>query len=178
MVPRPVHTNVIGSKWVFKTKLKEDGTLERYKAYLVAQGFTQVHGIDYKKTFSPVIKITIIRLILSIAVSSNWSLRQLDVKNAFLHGHLKKIVYMEQPPGFKDPQLPHFVCKLNKSLYGLKQAPRAWFDRLSHFLLQFGFICSIADSSLFVFKNFSRTILMLIYVEDIVLTGNNNQVIQ
>ena len=102
MVPRPIHINVIGSKWVFKTKLKEDGNLDWYKARLVAQGFTQVHGVDYKETFSPVIKVTTIRLILSVAISSNWSLRQLDVKNAFLYGHLKGTVYMEQPPGFKD----------------------------------------------------------------------------
>ena len=107
---------------MFKTKLKEDGTLDRYKACLVAQGFTQVHGIDYKETFSPVIKVITIRLILSIVVSSNWSLRQLDVKNAFLHGDLKEAIYMKPPLGLLSSPTS-VMYKLRKSLYGLKQAP-------------------------------------------------------
>ncbi|KAH9669465.1 retrovirus-related pol polyprotein from transposon RE1 [Citrus sinensis] len=173
LVPRPVNTNIVGSKWVYRTKFKEDGSIDKYKARLVAQGYTQIPGLDFEETFSPVIKPTTIRLIFSLAVTLNWTMRQLDVKNAFLHGFLKETIFMEQPPGFSNPLYPDYVCKLNKSLYGLKQAPRAWFDRLSHYLLQLGFICSKADSSLFIFHNNDSLILMLIYVDDIVVIGNN-----
>ncbi|WKA12942.1 hypothetical protein VitviT2T_030284 [Vitis vinifera] len=131
LVPRPPTANIVGSKWVFKTKMKEDGTIDRYKARLVAQGFSQIPSLDFGEIFNPVIKHIMIKLILSLAVALGWTMRQLDVKNAFLHGFLKEEVFMEQPPGFINEDLPNHVCKLNCSLYGLKQAPRAWFDRLS-----------------------------------------------
>lgn len=107
--------NVVSCKWVFRLKYKADGTVERHKARLVAKGFKQQAGIDYHETFSPVIKITTVRLLLSLAVSCRWTIRQLDVSNAFLHGHLDETVFMEQPPGFTHPHLPHYVCKLHKS---------------------------------------------------------------
>ena len=125
LVPRPPTTNIVGSKWVFKTKLKEDGTIDRYKARLVARGFSQIPGLDFGETFSPVIKHTTIRMIFSLAVTLGWKMRQLDVKNAFLHGFLKEEVFMEQPLGFINEDLPNHVYKLNRSLYGLKQVPRA-----------------------------------------------------
>ncbi|CAL2277595.1 unnamed protein product [Prunus armeniaca] len=115
------------------------GSLEPYKACLVTKGFHQQPGIDYTETFSPVVKLATIRTILSLAVSRRWSLGQLDVKNAFLHGFLNENVYRTQPLGFVDLARPHYVCKLHKALYGLKQAPRAWFHRISTFLLSFGF---------------------------------------
>jgi hypothetical protein len=92
----------------------------------VAKGYMQRYGIDYEDTFSPVVKIATIRLVLSTAVSRGWCLRQLDVQNAFLHGILEEDVYMRQPPGFEDESKLHYVCKLDKALYGLKQTPRAW----------------------------------------------------
>jgi hypothetical protein len=98
LVPRPKGKNIIGSKWVYKVKRKADGTVDRYKARVVAKGFKQRYGIDYEDTFSPVVKAAMIRLILSIAVSKGWTLRQLDVQNAFLHGILEEEVYMSQPP--------------------------------------------------------------------------------
>uniref|UniRef100_A0A2N9I3R3 Reverse transcriptase Ty1/copia-type domain-containing protein n=1 Tax=Fagus sylvatica TaxID=28930 RepID=A0A2N9I3R3_FAGSY len=172
LVPRKDDMNVVGSRWVFKTKLKSDGSIERFKARLVAQGYTQSLGVDFFETFSPVIKPPTIRLVLSLALIHGWSLRQLDVKNAFLHGTLKEVVYMEQPPGFSSSIFPNHVCRLHKALYGLKQAPRAWFDRFSSFLLRLGFTCSTADSSLFIFRSEDSILLLLVYVDDIIVTSN------
>ena len=116
---------MVGCKWVYKLKLHSDGTNASYKANLVVKGFHQQAGIDYTEIFSPIVKPATVRLVLSIAVSFNWSLWQLDVSNAFLHGFLREEVYMEQPLGYVDHQFSNHVCRLHKSLYGLKQAPRA-----------------------------------------------------
>jgi histone deacetylase 1/2 len=147
LVPRPKGKNIIGCKWVYKIKRKADGTIDRYKARLVAKGFKQRYGIDYEDTFSPIVKAAIIRLVLSIAVTRGWSLRQLYVQNAFLHGVLDEEVYMYQPPGYTDKSHPSYVCKLDKAIYGLKQAPRAWYARLCNKLMKFGFLSSKADTS-------------------------------
>jgi histone deacetylase 1/2 len=138
LVPPEKGRNLIDSKWVYKIKRKSDGSLDRYKARLVAKGFKQRYGIDYEDTFSPVVKPATIRIVLSIAVSRGWSLRQLDVQNAFLHGVPEEEVYMKQPPGYEDQSLPNYVCKLDKALYGLKQAPRAWYSKLSAKLRDMG----------------------------------------
>lgn len=105
---------------MFKTKLKSYGTIDRYKARLVAKGYSQLEGIDFEETFSPVVKATTIRIVLSVAITLHWSVKQLEVKNAFLDGYLQEEVYMSQPPGFVDPQFPDHVCLLKKALYGLK----------------------------------------------------------
>lgn len=165
--PRPGQ-NVIDCKWVYKVKRLADASIDRYKARLVAKGFKQRYGLDYEDTFSPVVKAATIRLVLSLAVSNNWSICQLDIQNVFLHGVLEEDVFMRQPPGFEDRQLPHYVCKLDKSLYGLKQAPRAWYSRLSTKLQQLGFHASKADTSLFFFRQGDVTIYFLVYVDDII----------
>jgi hypothetical protein len=119
LVPPIKGRNIIDSKWVSKIKRKADGTLDKYKAHLVAKGYKQRYKIDYEDTFSPVIKMSTIRAILSIVVSKGCSLRQLDVQNAFLHGVLEEEVYMKQPPRYDDKTRPGYVCKLDKDLYGL-----------------------------------------------------------
>jgi histone deacetylase 1/2 len=169
--------NVIDCKWVYRIKKRADGTVDRYKARLVAKGYKQRYGIDYEDTFSPVVKAATIRIVLAVSVSRGWSLRQLDVKNAFLHGVLDEQVYMRQPPGFEDPRFPHYLCKLDKALYGLKQAPRAWFSRLSSKLHMLGFASSKADTSLFIYHKADITIFLLIYVDDIIVTSSSDKAI-
>ena len=122
LVPRPPDTNVVTGKWLFRHKLTLDGSLDRYKARWVLRGFTQRLEVDYDETFSPVVKFATVRAVLSLALSRNWAIHQLDVKNAFLHGTPTKTVYCSQPTGFVDTAQPDRVCRLNRSLYGLKQA--------------------------------------------------------
>jgi histone deacetylase 1/2 len=164
LVPPRKVINVIDCNWVWKIKYKAYGSLDKYKGRLVAKGFKQRYGIDYEDTFSPVIKMSTIIIILSIAVSKGWSMRQLDVQNAFLHGILDE-VYMRQPPGYVDKTRPNYVCKLDKALYGLKQAPRAWYARLSTKLIALGFHASKADTSLFYFNKGSIIVFVLVYVD-------------
>lgn len=141
----------------------------------MAKGFHQQPGIGLKETFSPVIRPTTIRVVLSLAVTFQWPLRQLDVHNAFFNGFLNEEVYMSQPPVFVDPQHPTHICKLDKALYGLKQVPRAWYYCLSSFILQHGFTNSRNDTSL-IFKLTGKTILLLlIYVNDIIINGSSTQ---
>lgn len=174
LVPPPSHGNVIGCQWIYKIKHNSDGSVARYKARLVANGIQQSEGMDYNETFSPVIKQPTIRVVLSLAVHHHWKLKQLDVSNAFLHGLLEEEVVMRQPRGYRDSAHFNFVCKLQKALYGLKQAPRAWFGMFSGCLLQLGFIPSSTDSSLFILKNGTDITLVLVYVDDIVMTGSND----
>jgi hypothetical protein len=162
---------------VFKIKQKPYGSVDRFKASLVAKGFDQKCGIDYHETFSPVIKPATIRLLLILAVQFNCELRQLDGSNAFLHGFLDEEVYMEQPPRFIDKSCPDFVYHLHKSIYGLKQAPRAWFTWLAQALLNLGFLASQVDSSLFIYHQGSIHIFILVYVDDIIITGNHHATI-
>jgi histone deacetylase 1/2 len=178
LVPPSRGRNLIDCKWVFKIKRRADGEIDRYKARLVAKGFKQRYGIDYEDTFSPVVKIATVRLVLSIAVTRGWCLRQLDVQNTFLHGVLEEEVYMRQPPGFEDSRYPSFVCKLKKAIYGLKQAPRAWYSRLSSKLVSLGFVPSKSDTSLFIYRNKGVDIYMLIYVDDIIVTSSSQDAVK
>ncbi|KAJ4753844.1 polyprotein [Rhynchospora pubera] len=177
LVPPPLDQAIIGCKWVYRIKRRSDGTIDRYKARLVAKGFLQQEGVDFFDTFSPVVRPTTIRVILSLAVSHKWSIRQLDVNNAFLHGDLKERVFMSQPPGFIDPTRPDHVCLLSKSLYGLKQSPRAWFQKLSSTLFALGFLESQYDPSLFISHAHNHLTMILVYVDDILITGTNPSLI-
>ncbi|KAD3338662.1 hypothetical protein E3N88_34183 [Mikania micrantha] len=175
LVPRNNQMNVVRSMWIFKHKLNSNGSLERYKARLVCDGSSQQVGIDCGDTFSPVVKPATIRTVLSIAISHSWSIHQLDVKNAFLHGDLRETVYMHQPPGFHDKAFPNHVCLLKKSLYGLKQAPRAWYQRFTDYVSTIGFQHSKSDHSLFIYKNGSNIAYILLYVDDIILITSTQE---
>lgn len=170
--------NVVGCRWVFTIKYHPDGTIDKYKARIVAKGFHQQQGVDYKDTFSPVIKSTTIRVVLGLAVNRDWPVRQIDVNTAFLQGRLNETVFMSQPPGFTDPARPHHVCRLNKAIYGLKQAPRAWYSELRSFLLQSGFHNSLSDTSLFILRHQGKFIYVLVYVDDILVTGSDSLLVQ
>ncbi|KAK1601808.1 hypothetical protein QYE76_048279 [Lolium multiflorum] len=172
LVPPVSGVNLIDSRWVFKMKLHADGSIERYKARLVAKGYKQRYGLDYDEIFSPVVKPATIRLLLAMALSRRWHLRQLDIQNAFLNGFLDEEVYMRQPPGFIDSEKPGHYCKLVRSLYGLKQAPRAWHARLSSVLGSLGFSPSVTDTSLFVLRRSDITVYLLVYVDDIIVLGS------
>lgn len=177
LVPFNPTMNVVGCKWVYRIKQNPDGTVNRYKARLVAKGFHQQPGIDFVDTFSPVVKHTTIRVILTLAVTYGWVIQQLDVECAFLHGDLQETVYMAQPPGYIDPAAPHSVCLMHKSIYGLRQAPRAWFEKFTARLEDIGFSTTISDPSLFIYNHGSTVVYLLLYIDDIILTGNDSTAI-
>ncbi|RVW83799.1 Retrovirus-related Pol polyprotein from transposon TNT 1-94 [Vitis vinifera] len=166
----------VGCKWIFTVKYKADGNVDRYKARLVAKGFTQSYGIDYQETFAPVAKLNTVHVLLSLAANLDWSLHQLDVKNAFLNGDLEEEVYMDIPAGLETTSNFNKVCRLRKSLYGLKQSPRAWFERFTKVVKGYGFVQCQSDHTLFV-KHFpeGKLAIIIVYVDDIILTGDHEE---
>ena len=173
LVPRPDGENIIGTRWVFRNKLNEDGQVVRNKARLVAQGYKQEEGIDYDESFAPVARLEAIRIFLAFASFKNFKVYQMDVKSAFLNGILNEEVYVEQPPGFQDHTVPNSVFKLDKALYGLKQAPRAWYETLTKFLFEHDFIVGSVDKTLFKFTKDTHILLVQIYVDDIIFGSTN-----
>ena len=174
LVRLPKGKKPVGCRWVYTIKCNSDGTLERYKARLVARGYTQTYGIDYLETFAPVAKMNSIRILISLAVNLDWELHQYDIKNAFLYGELKEEIYMDVPPGYASDATHGKVCRLKKSLYGLKQSPRAWFGRFTRALKNLGYHQCNGDHTLFFQHPCSGGVVVLIvYVDDIIITGNN-----
>jgi transposase InsO family protein len=173
LVERPKQ-NVIGTKWVFRNKQDEHGVVTRNKARLVAQGFTQIEGLDFGETYAHVARIESIRILLTFATHHDFKLYQIDVKSAFLNGPISELVYVEQPPGFEDSKFPNHVYTLHEVLYGLKQTPRAWYECLKDFLLRKGFEIGKADPTLFTRKVDKEIFVCQIYVDDI-LFGSTNQ---
>ncbi|KAG9459176.1 hypothetical protein H6P81_003684 [Aristolochia fimbriata] len=166
--------NVIGTKWVFKNKTDEEGNVIRNKTKLVAQGYTQVEGIDFDETFAPVARLESIRLLLATTSMMKIKLHQMDVKSAFLNGYLNEEVYVELPKGFEDPHKPDCVYRLTKALYGLKQAPRAWYERLTQCLCSKGFTRGGVDKTLFIKREDQKLTLAQIYVDDIVFGSTSD----
>ena len=175
ILKRPRGKNIVDCKWIFTPKYKANGSLQRHKARLVAKGYTQTYGVDYQETFAPVAKMNTVRILLSLAAHYNSQLVQYDVKNAFLHGDLDEEIYMNIPPGFKG-NTSNKVCKLKKALYGLKQSPRAWFERFSKVMKEFGYKQSQGNHTLFIQHSVvGGVIAFLVYVNDIIVTGNDER---
>ncbi|GKB49275.1 zinc finger, CCHC-type containing protein [Tanacetum coccineum] len=164
----------LGCKWIFKRKLKVDGTIEKFKARLVIQGFKQKSGIDYFDTYAPVARISTIRLLIAMTSIHNLIIHQMDVKTAFLNGDLDEEVYMNQPQGFIMPGNENKVCKLIKSLYGLKQAPKQWHQKFDEVVLSNGYLLNQADKC--VYSKFDETgkgVIICLYVDDMLIFGTN-----
>lgn len=178
LVDPPEGIKVIGVKWVFKTKLNENGEVDKFKARLVAKGYHQKQGVDFHEVFAPVARWDTVRVILSIAAEKGWNVFQLDVKSAFLHGELMEEVYVEQPKGFVVNGEEEKVYKLKKALYGLKQAPRAWYSRIEKFFLQEGFEKCYCEHTLFVKKEKESCLIVSLYVDDLIYTGNSTEMLQ
>jgi hypothetical protein len=170
-VPRPKEKIVVSSKWIYKIKHSTDGSIEKYKARFVARGFSQKEEIDYEETFTPAARYTSIRAILAIAIVKKWKVHQMDVKTTFLNGVIEE-VYVEQPQGFETHDSQTHVCRLKKASYGLKQAPRAWYARIDNFLMSLGFTKSKADSNLYFKVVDGGPMILLLYVDDLFLTGD------
>jgi histone deacetylase 1/2 len=172
LVPRPAKRKIIKSKWVFKIESRPDQSIQKLKARLVAMGYSQVQGLDYDEVFSPTLRLETLRLIFSLLASRNWKGRQVDFKTAFLNGHLDTPIYMEQPPGFEDPQHPDWVCEVSRSLYGLKQSPRQWNVELHKALLNLGLTNSAYDPTLY-FKIQSGQLIgaLTTHVDDLAIVG-------
>jgi hypothetical protein len=179
LVELPEGKTPIGCKWLYKPKINADGSVEKFKARLVAKGYSQQEGIDFDDTFAPVAKLNTIRMLISLATKHKWKLHQLDVKSAFLNGELKEEIYLVQPPGFVKKGQEHLVCKLHKALYGLKQAPRSWYEKIDSFFIQHGFHRSLNDPNLYTKINKQRQIILIsLYVDDMIITGNANNLIK
>jgi len=172
-VPRPPGKNIISSKWVFRIKRKADGSIEKYKARLVARGFTQIYGIDYSSMYSPVAKLTSIRFVLAMAARCDWDIDTFDFNGAYLNGQLEPTeeLYMESPPGSDTDDST--VKRLRKSLYGLKQAGRRWYDTLLRALRTLGFRITDADPGVFYAHTPSGFLVLTIHVDDCILTGTS-----
>ncbi|GJX32541.1 retrovirus-related pol polyprotein from transposon TNT 1-94 [Tanacetum coccineum] len=168
LVPQPKNMTIIGTKWVFKNKLNENGVVSRNKARLVAQGYNQQEGIDYHETYAPVARLESIRILLAYACVLDFKLFQMNVTSANLHGFINEEVYVAQPSGFIVFEKPNRVYKLKKALYGLKQAPKAWYDRLKAFLIKHEYKIGMVDNTLFTKKKSSNLIIVQIYVDDII----------
>ena len=173
LIDQPDEVRPIGCKWIYKRKRDHMGKVQTYKARLVAKGYTQVEGVDYEETFSPVAMIKSIRILLSIATFYNYEIWQMDVKTAFLNGNLEENIYMVQPEGFIEQGQEQKVCKLNRSIYGLKQASRSWNMRFDTAVKSYGFEQNVDEPCVYKRIINSTVAFLVLYVDDILLIGNN-----
>ncbi|CAL8994830.1 unnamed protein product, partial [Prunus brigantina] len=176
LVNIPTEKPVIGVKWVYKTKLNLDGSIQKHKARLVVKGYAQKPGIDFNETFAPVARVDTIRTLIALAAQKEWKLYQLDVKFAFLNGVLKEEVYVDQPDRFLIGHSEDKVYRLKKALYGLKQAPRAWYEEINSYLIDCGYVISTSEATLYCkTKENSGTLIVSIYVDDLMYTGSSGE---
>ena len=178
LVKLPADKKVVGSKWVYKVKTGADGSVQRYKARLVAQGFTQKYGTDFDETFCPVVRQESLRLLMALSVQHGLTLHQFDVTTAFLNGTLDEEVYMQQPQGFTCQGKEELVCKLKKSIYGLKQSPRCWNSTLDAYLKKLGFVQTASDPCIYYQKTDKDIVYIGVYVDDIILAGRDEKRLQ
>jgi hypothetical protein len=169
---------VIGTKWVFLNKLNEDGKVTRNKARLVCKGYTQVEGIEFEETFSPIVVMEAIILILPYSCSKNFKVYHMDVKSTFLNVDLEEEVYIEKPEGFQLLENENYVCGLKNALYGLKQAPSSWYSRLDIYLQQKGFKKGNAHNNLYIKVNQYSILLIEVYVDDIIFGSDDERMSQ
>ncbi|GJU63091.1 retrotransposon protein, putative, ty1-copia subclass [Tanacetum coccineum] len=178
LVELPPNGKTVGSKWLFKKKTDMDGVVHTYKAHLVAKGYIQTPGINYEETFSPVANIRAIRILVAIAAFYDYKIWKMDVKIRFLDGYLPEEVYMEQPKGFVNPKYPNRVCKLKRSIYRLKQASRQWNKRFDDEIKKFGFTQNRDEPCVYLKSSGSNVTLLILYVDDILIMGNNIPMLQ
>ncbi|RVW95066.1 Retrovirus-related Pol polyprotein from transposon RE1 [Vitis vinifera] len=178
LVDRPQHRKVIGVKWVYRTKLNADGSVNKYKARLVVKGYSQVFGVDFSETFAPVARLDTIRMLLALTAQKGWKTYQLDVKFAFLNGYLQEEIYVKQPKGFQVKGQEEKVYLLKKALYGLKQAPRAWYSRIDEHLQSLGFVKSPSEATLYVKGTDANLIVVSVYVDDLLVTSSNEKLVK
>ena len=178
LVKLPEGRKTVGCKWIFKVKQDADGNVDRYKARLVAQGFSQKEGEDYDETFSPVVRFESIRTVIALAAQLGLSLHQMDVKTAFLNGELKEKIYTRQPPGYVVQGKETYVCLLYKSLYGLKQSARCWNEELDSQLKKMGFSQSAFDPCIYVRSKENEIIIIAVYVDDLIIGGEKDSSIK
>lgn len=177
MTPLPIGRKSIGCKWIFKFKYNADGSVERYKARVVAKGYAQNKGIDYNETFAVVAKMTSICTLLALAAVEGLQVHQMDVKTAFLNGDLEEEIYMDQPEGYALKGQESLVCKLSKTLYGLKQSPRAWYKKIDDYFATQGLKRSHADPNIYVLRTSNGFIIIALYVDDLIIVCNNAELL-
>uniref|UniRef100_A0A2N9GZ77 Integrase catalytic domain-containing protein n=1 Tax=Fagus sylvatica TaxID=28930 RepID=A0A2N9GZ77_FAGSY len=178
LVDLPPGCKPLGYKWIVKRKMKADGSIDKYKARLVVKGYKQKEGVDYFDTYSPVTRITSIRMLIAIATLYNLEIHQMDVKTAFLNGELDEEIYMEQPEGFIVPGKEKKMCRLVKSLYGLKQAPKQWHEKFDNAMMSNGFRINECDKCVYVKNTTSGYVIVCLYVDDMLIMGSNNDIIK
>jgi len=169
---------MIGTKWIYKTKYKLDVTIDKHKAILIAKGYAQLEAINYEETFAPIAKMETIRTIFTLATQNKWSIYQMDVKLAFFNGYVEEEIYVSQPQGFEVNEKEHKVCRLKKALYRLKQAPKTWYSRIDRYFQEKGFEKNPSDPNLYVKVIGPSILLFTLYVDDLIYTRNNTQLLQ
>jgi hypothetical protein len=177
VVSRPYGCKPIRCKWMFKKNIRHDGTIEKYKVRLVAKGYNQ-KGEDFFDTYSPVARLTTIRVLLFLAISYGLLIHQMDVKTSFLNGELEEEIYMNQADGFAVKGQEGMVCKLLKTLYGLKQAPKQWHEKFDKTLTCVGFVVNEADKCVYYHFGGGEGVILCLYVDDILIFGTSLNVIK